>query len=260
MLINTFLYFNIFNFSFKKTFQVEAKIKLNHLIFSHIDKIEDVVKIMGKSASYVNFLKVPQQDLSFYSVLQTCPGVIGIFSKPKVVPVKENCLPITIICDNIREPNNVGAVIRLANALPVTRVILPKGCADQWETKAIRGSAGSVFQMPTDDSLKWTEIDERVLNDRDILVLIADNNRTTYGSHDILNYDSIPVDRLKNKQIYLIIGGETHGISDEAKTFAFKRPCSVINIPIDPAVNSLNTSNALAIILFELRRKLCSPT
>lgn len=94
---------------------------------------------MGSSTDHVNFIKVPQQDLSHWSVLQTCPGLIGIFQKPTAKKnIKENALPITVICDNIREPNNVGAVIRVSNALPATKVLLPKGCADPWEVKAIR--------------------------------------------------------------------------------------------------------------------------
>lgn len=53
---------------------VKSHYKLNYLLFSHLDKITEIVDIMGSSSSNVNFLKVPQQDLSFWSVLTTCPG------------------------------------------------------------------------------------------------------------------------------------------------------------------------------------------
>lgn len=82
---------------------VEANLKLNHLLFSHLEKIKEVVDVMGNSTSHINFLRVPQQDLSQWSVLTTCPGIIGLFDKPKAVEVKKESLPITIICDNIRE-------------------------------------------------------------------------------------------------------------------------------------------------------------
>ena len=235
---------------------VQSHFKLNHLLFTQIDKVADLVNVMGQSSSGVNFVKVPQQDLTYWSVLTTCPGLIGIFDKPNNVRDKSDALPITVICDNIREPNNVGAVIRLANSLPATRVLLPKGCADQWETKAIRGSSGSVFFIPTEDGISWQEIDDTVETGEDSVVLIADNDATKYNQSVITSYDQIPIKIIKNKQIYLIVGGETHGIGDEAKNFAFKRKCNVVNIPLDYTVNSLNTSNALAIILFELRRKL----
>ena len=191
---------------------------------------------------------------NFRSVLTTCPGVIGIFDKPSVANIKPNALPITIIGDNIREPNNVGAVVRLANALPATKVLLPKGCADPWDVKGIRGSSGSIFHMPTEDSLTWNLIDMEAKTDDSTLVLIADSNVSSYVPSKVLKYDEIPEDLIAGKDIYLVIGGETHGVSDDAKIFAKARDWRVINVPIDPTVDSLNTSNALAIILFELRR------
>lgn len=234
---------------------VQSHIKLNYLLFSHVDKIEDVVREMGTSHSHVNFIKVPQQDLRFYSVLMTCPGLIGIFDKPKIVKPKENPVPVTIICDNIREPNNLGAVIRLANALPVVKVLMPKGNADPWDVKAIRGSSGSIFHIPTESAVPWDYIEKWNAFD-DSLVLIADNDVSKYRPSDVIDYDQLPDDLISGKQIYIIIGGESHGISNEARTFAVRRNWKVINIPIDHTVNSLNTSNALAIVLFELRRKL----
>lgn len=221
-----------------------------------MEKIEDVINVMGRSADSVNFIKVPQQDLSFWSVLATCPGSIAIFDKPKSPPQKKNAMPITVICDNIREPNNVGAVIRLANALPATRVLIPKGCADPWDVKGIRGSSGSIFYMPTEDSLTWEQIDERVPFTDNTLVLIADNDVSKYYPSRVLQYDQIPTELITGQDIYLVVGGETHGIGEEARFFVNRRNWKVVSIPLDPTVNSLNTSNALAIVLFELRRKL----
>lgn len=214
---------------------------------------------MGDSTAHVNFMRVPQQDLSSWSVLTTCPGLIGIFDKPNVTEVKHNAHPITVICDNIREPNNVGAVVRLANALPAAKVLMPKGCANPWDTKAIRGSSGSIFHMPVEDSLTWEMIDSTKDGDKTI-VLIADNNSSNYYPSRCVNYDEIPKELIADKEIFLVIGGETHGISDEAKAFAMQRNWKVINIPTDSTVDSLNTSNALAIVLFELRRILTKVT
>lgn len=61
---------------------MESHFKLNFLLFSHIEKTADVVEIMGSSSSNVQFMKVPQQDLSYYSTLTTCPGLIGNYKHP----------------------------------------------------------------------------------------------------------------------------------------------------------------------------------
>lgn len=236
---------------------VESHLKLNYLLFSHIEKVADVVNVMGGSTGNVAFIKVPQQDLSHYSVLTTCPGLIGIFQKPNRPKPKENALPITVLCDNIREPNNLGAVIRLCNALPASMVLLPKGCADPWDVKAIRGSSGSIFHMPTEDSLTWQQIDQSC-DDMNSIVLIADNDVSKYRPSTVVPYDNIPLELIEGRNIILMLGGETHGISEDARNFAYKRNSKVVHIPLDPTCDSLNTSNALAIILFELRRKLTS--
>lgn len=232
---------------------VQNYMKLNHLMFANIKNAEPVLDILGKSAESVNLLRVPREDLSVYSILATCPGLIGIFNKPLVKP-KQRAFPISVVCDNIREPNNVGSVIRLANALPAMEVLLPKGNADQWDTKAIRGSSGSVFHIPTVNT-SWEQILREVPDDA--LVLVADNSTGKYPQSRTLSYDEMPDDLLtSSKHIVVVLGGETLGISDEAMEFATKREWRVINIDIDPTVNSLNTSNALAVILFEIRRKL----
>lgn len=235
---------------------VQSHFKLKYLLFSHLEKINEVLDVMGQSTQNVSFIKVPQQDLRMWSVLSTCPGLIGIFDKPAPAHIKKNALPITVIGDNIREPNNLGAIIRLANALPASKVLLPKGCADPWDVKAIRGSSGSIFHMTTEDSLTWEQIDQEVSLSENALVVIADNDVSKYLPSAVVQYDHIPFERINNRDVFLVIGGETHGISDEARAIAYKRDYIVVHIPTDNSVNSLNTSNALAIVLFELRRKL----
>lgn len=233
---------------------IVAGIKLDKLIFSDSKKINEIKDLLGSELkSRVEFLKVPLPDLTFYSVLTTCPGLIGIFEKPQSIKAKPNAFDINIICDNVREPQNLGAMVRIANALPINLMLLPKGSVDPWETKAIRGSSGSIFHLPVQQS-NWNEMENNDFSDE--LVLIADNNISNYIQNKVLNYDQIPTKLIKDKRITLIIGGETHGISEEALNYALKRDYRVVNIPIDESVNSLNVSTALGIILFELRRKI----
>lgn len=237
---------------------IANKFKINHLLFSQFDKVQPFIDIVKESGQQTEFVKVPQYDLTTWSVLQTCPGTIALLDKPKVGP-KTNALPVSIICDNIREPNNLGSIIRVSNAVPVKNILLPKGCTDPWDVKAIRGSSGSVFYMPVQESLTWNEVNTIIdtnQDHRDPIILIADNNIGQYAQSDVLNFDELPSTMIQNRPIFIVIGGETHGISDEAINLGMGRECKVINIPLDNTVNSLNTSHALAIILFELRRLL----
>lgn len=239
---------------------LNAKLKPDKFIFSDIRKLNEFYKevksIVGREfASSIECLKVPQTDLTFYATLTTCPGIIAIFNKPESIPEKKNALPITVLSDGCKEPNNVGALIRICNAVTASKLLLPKGNVDIWDTKCIRGSSGSVFYFPSESQLSWEEVDEKVGSNS--LVLIADNNLQNYNPEKVFDYDKIPDDLLMSSSSYcVIIGGETQGISKEARQFARRRDWRVVNIPIDPTANSLNISNALAVILFELRRKL----
>lgn len=229
---------------------VQAKFTLNKLIFSQVENVKEIEKDLDKN---VELIKVPERELSFYSVLTTCPGLIAIFTKPAKIQPKGRPFPITIIADNVREPQNLGSIIRVSNALPIEKMILPKGSIDPWDTKSIRGSSGSIFHLPVESRADWNDINQSKGHD---IVLIADNNTKKYNQDKIIHYDRIPRDLLLNNKITLIIGGETHGISDAAFEFASMRDYHVIKISLDQSVNSLNVSTALGIILFELRRLL----
>jgi TrmH family RNA methyltransferase len=236
---------------------IQSNIKLNKLIFSDYRKIKDLIKFIARRSTpnETEFFKVPDNDLLNYSILQTCPGSIAIFEKPKNIQPLPNRFPIDVLVDNCREPNNLGAVIRIANAIPIQRVLLPKNNVDPWNTKSIRGSSGSIFKMPTETKLSWEDV-QSLTSDSD-LILIADNNTSNYNPERCLMYDELPIELIENKHITVIIGGESSGISPEAMKFVkARKDWRVVKIQIDNTMNSLNVSNALAVILFELRRKL----
>lgn len=143
-------------------------------------------------------------------------------------------------------------MIRVCNAVPIKMMLLPRGSVDPWDTKTIRGSCGSVFHLPIQTRLDWETIDMNTSSED--IVLIADNNIKKYDKSSLIEYDKIPLELVKDKNITVIVGGETHGVSENAFAFAAKRDYRVVNIPLDKTVNSLNISTALGIILFELRR------
>lgn len=54
--------------------------------------------------------------------------LIGIFERPVIEHRhRNNLFPITVICDNIRDPGNLGAVLRTVTAVGITQIILTKG-------------------------------------------------------------------------------------------------------------------------------------
>ena len=89
----------------------------------------------------------------------------------------------------MRDPSNLGSLIRVANALPIRMMLLASNSVDPWDTKTIRGSSGSVFHLPIKYRVGWQNIDTNTGNDE--VVLLADNNIKKYDSDRIINYDQI---------------------------------------------------------------------
>merc|ERR1711997_461876 len=85
----------------------------------------------------------------------------------------EDSVPITVILDNVRTPDNIGALTRVAAALGCKRIISTKGCADMWSPKALRASAGAHFQIPIFSSIPWEEIPNQLSPNSQ--VFLADN-------------------------------------------------------------------------------------
>ena len=71
-------------------------------------------------------------------------------------------LPITLILDNVRQPDNMGAILRVAAAIGVRRVLLVKGCVDAWQAKALRSAGGAHFHLPIFGNVEWETIHEQL--------------------------------------------------------------------------------------------------
>lgn len=183
-----------------------------HTIFvteeDHLKGLERYRADLAKASVY----KVAQKDLSTWSSLTTAPGILAIFERPQDVQPPKNCLPITVICDNIREPNNLGSIFRVCAALPCSQVIVMKGCADPWDEKCLRGGSGGQFHIPIEYPVRWEDLP--VVNMSQ--VFLADNK----AGHHSLKMRTIDEELIGSggqaKNLFIVIGGETHGISEDA--------------------------------------------
>ncbi|XP_041348872.1 rRNA methyltransferase 3, mitochondrial-like isoform X2 [Gigantopelta aegis] len=285
------------------------------IYFSQLDSLKRFPVHQTSAALY----KVQYRHMKFWSDLETPPGIMGIFEMPKegeTVSELENPLPVTIICDNIRDPGNMGTLIRTATAAGCERILTTKGCVDVWDPKVLRAGMGSHFHIPIYNGLPWellvnylpgeTQIliadtlhnirkrdhqavdadmleplEESHQSDEDVQSTDTDQDDSesednlfksdshdrgeTVNSKQLNRYHRIPLPasvyhqtKYQNQNIALVIGGETHGISAEAKRLAFDRYGQYVTIPLSSAVNSLNSSISGSIILYEIHRQLMS--
>jgi TrmH family RNA methyltransferase len=87
---------------------------------------------------------VEERLLDEVSSLGSGTRVVGIYRQRWVDPGGE----LSVYLHGVRDPGNVGAVIRSAHALCDGPVVLGPRCADPWSPKAVRASMGSIFARP----------------------------------------------------------------------------------------------------------------
>ena len=106
---------------------------------------------------------IPYNNLKLWTDLTTSPGIMAAISKNDVTTkvIAHSPLPLTLICDNIRQPDNLGAVLRVAAAAGAQRVLLTTGCVNAWSPKVVRAAAGAHFLLPIVEEVKWSAVDEK---------------------------------------------------------------------------------------------------
>ena len=142
----------------------------------------------------------------------------------------------SLVIDSLRDPGNLGTLLRSAAAADVDQVILSPETVDVYNPKVVRGAMGAHFRVPM-LSLAWSEIPQR-LNGLSVYLASMDGEKT---------YSQIDWTR----PAALIVGSEAEGASAAATKLATAR----ISIPIANGVESLNAAVAASIILFEARRQ-----
>lgn len=185
--------------------------------------------------AHKSFLVSPEL-FAHISDTQTPQGVLAV-----IKALDKNALFDTIknggkflVLDNVQDPNNLGAILRSAEAFGVTGVILSADCCDVFNPKVVRGSMGAVFRLPVciaEDLPQW---------------LAAHPQLHTYAA---VVGDAQPVTEIRFAEpCAVVIGNEGNGIRQATAAACHQR----ITIPMNGKAESLNASVAAAILIWEM--------
>ncbi len=177
-------------------------------------------------------MAVSEEVMRAISDTQTPQGLLA------VVPIweKPSKKGLLLIVDRLRDPGNLGTILRSAWAAGVGQVVTTKGTVDIYSPKVVRGAMGAHFHISLAPDKEWKEI-ESLLEERQVLLAHA-RGEVAYDEVDWSGPSA------------LIIGGEAEGASEEAKRFVHRR----VYIPMPGGAESLNAAVAASIILFETVR------
>ena len=147
--------------------------------------------------------------------------------------------PLVLIAAALQDPGNLGTLIRSAEAFGATAVLTTAGTVSEWNQKALRASAGSVFRVPV---VQIAAADIAALKSRGLRVFAA----VAPGAK------STPVaDANLTQACALMIGNEGAGLTPELLQIAD----SCITIPMPGRVESLNAAVAGSLLLYEASRQ-----
>lgn len=189
--------------------------------------------IKSLSSSYETF-QVDADLLRQLSDTETTQGILAVFDLNTIpLPTDPDFL---VIADGIRDPGNLGTLLRTSEAAGVQGVLLSPGTTQAFAPKVVRAAMGAHFRLPI-LACSWDEI--------------------AHVCSEVTIYDAdmqgaIPLWQADFKQpLAILIGSEAEGSGEQARNISSKS----VHIPMPGRSESLNAGLAGAILIFEVVRQ-----
>lgn len=176
---------------------------------------------------------ITEPELKKISSLQNPNKVLAIFNIPK--PLKINFDNWVVALDDVRDPGNLGTIIRLCDWFGISHLLCSEHTVDCYNPKVLQATMGSISRV-------------NIVYD-DMEPILSTTNVPIYGAFmegEIVYKENLP------KKGILVMGNEANGVSQEIETLIAKK----ISIPQygKKSTESLNVATATAILLNEIRR------
>jgi len=226
---------------------VESKIRIEAL-FCTKERLETLEKIFKKTGPGAAMTLLAPDVMEYVSDLDTSPGAIAIVKRPhqdRELSVSHQGVPpqggppLILIVHQVQLPQNVGALLRTAEASGVTEVWTTEKTCDPYSPKALRGSAGSAFRIKIRTGLNMPNLLKTLISNGVQIVGATQNGRIPYHVYDW------------KRAVALVIGSEGSGFKKEELEYFNETIC----VPMRGKTDSLNVGIASAVCLFEAARQ-----
>ena len=205
-----------------------AKEKYGKYLLPIMEKAQEIYLIGPQPAQALSCTKTPQ-------------GIFCVCEMPHST-TPENTLQKPgsyIALENLQDPANMGTILRTAEALGVSGIILGGSCCDIYSPKVLRASMGAVFRVPF-------FMEKNLPN-----YLLNLNQRGFVTAAAVPDSNAQPVTEMNfSGSCVLAVGNEGNGLTQETR-----KACSAeITIPMLGRAESLNASAAAAILIWEMMK------
>lgn len=189
----------------------------------------------------INSYEVTENVYNKVSATTAPQGIMLIIKQKKYRLAELNDIknPLYVILNNVQDPGNVGTIIRTADAVNASAVILTTGTADVYSDKTVRSTMGSIFNLPIVENV----------SDSEVLKFLQQNNIAAYATaldstakpHFLQDFSTGTA---------IILGNEGQGIAGTLLENSIKT-----YIPMYGKAESLNVGMSAAIVLYEVVRQ-----
>ncbi len=204
---------------------IRSHYKLSFICTTTIDELDfdtnEVFEITEAELRKISFLKTPNKTLAVF----------------KIPPEKKiHKQGLTLMLDDVRDPGNLGTIIRLCDWFGIAQLVCSANTVDCYNPKVVQATMGSITRV----EVVYTDIQQ----------FLEKENRPVYAA--VMNGASVYKSELP-KDAILIMGNEANGISPEIQ----QKSTHLLTIPRFGKLKqteSLNVAMATSILLNEFRR------
>ena len=200
------------------------------------DGLDTVILSDGVEAdvpAHVRLIRVPEDVMASISPMEAPQGALFLCRLPEKAEFIPK--PGMLLLDGIQDPGNIGTILRTADALQIS-VVLLEGCADPYSHKVVRSSMGAVFRTPVLQTT-WQEA-QTACQAAGIPIAVT---ALTDRAEDIRRADI--------GKMAVVIGSEGKGVRQEILLGADRE----LIIPMNERCESLNAAIAAAIAMWQMK-------
>lgn len=218
----------------------EGSIREVYLSEDAILRLEDRPELRDK-LQRVGYETVSGEVFRKMSDTSTPQGVLCVVERPSYTleQLLDTSAPLLAVLENLQDPGNLGTILRTGEGAGITGVILGKETVDIYNPKTIRATMGSIFRVP------FVYVEDLP----QAIAVIRGRGVKTYAAHlsGRSCYDSFSF----QGGTAFLIGNEGKGLSPELAAMAD----SLLRIPMEGRVESLNAAVAAALLMYEAHRQ-----
>ncbi|AKM09254.1 TrmH family RNA methyltransferase [Croceicoccus naphthovorans] len=197
--------------------------------------------VAATEAAGGDVIEVSQDALTKITGKDNPQAVCGVFAEldTALTRISRDGAPLVLVAQAMRDPGNLGTMLRTADAVGAGGLVLIDDCADPFSVEAVRASMGAIFTVPLAQA-RWEEFRKWLREGPGQLVAAS-----LRDPHD---YRDAPY----AAPCFVMVGNESRGLPEE-----YEAECDLrVTIPMLGRADSLNASIAGAVLAYEVLAKL----